>query len=537
MCDREFNLLDEKWIRVLDGDYQLCEVSLVDAICRAHEYRDLAGEMPTQDVAVLRLLLAVLLTIFLRKDPDGEEEEVTVDNAVDRWMALWRRGSFPEDMIREYLEQYRDRFWLFDPELPFYQVPSAAIGTKYEASKLNGEMAESSNKARLFPVRTGDGKNILTYAEAARWLLYTNAYDDTSAKPKGKNKPSSGAGWLGKLGLIFAHGRTLFETLMLNMTLLKDGQKTWGEPLPIWEDKLHEEERELIVMPDNLPELLTLQSRRLLLSRNGDHVVGFALLGGDFFEKQDAFSEQMTVWRADRKGNKKDGKIEGWSPRRHDPARQIWRDLPLIISRDDSAHQPGVVSWIAELSSQDEKSLFSSEGRIADLKIVSVKYGDKDFFVTDVFSDVLSFSSSILAKTDQRSIGVVDHEIDRCKDIADLCGDLAGEVFIASGGDAEKKQKIKADARERFYFRVDAPFRDWLISFDPTLGDVALNEKTEQWHDRSKMIACALANEIASSAGSAAFAGRTIVDSKTQQKKHHSVPEAMNIFLSKLSKK
>ena len=49
----------------------LKEVSLTDALLHAHEYAGLAGELPTQDVAVLRLLLAVLQTVFYRVDPEG----------------------------------------------------------------------------------------------------------------------------------------------------------------------------------------------------------------------------------------------------------------------------------------------------------------------------------------------------------------------------------------------------------------------------------------------------------------------------------
>ena len=56
----------------------------------------------------------------------------------------------------------------------------------------------------------------MTYAQAVRWLLSVNGYDDTSAKPKGEGKlPSVGAGWLGKIGYIQASGENLFETLML----------------------------------------------------------------------------------------------------------------------------------------------------------------------------------------------------------------------------------------------------------------------------------------------------------------------------------
>ena len=93
-----------------------------------------------------------------------------------------------------------------------------------------------------------------------------------------------GAGWLGKIGFIQAQGENLFETLMLNLTLLQDGQSVWGENLPCWElDVPRSAERTQILCPDNPAQLLTLQSRRLLLHRENDMVDRFYLLGGDFF--------------------------------------------------------------------------------------------------------------------------------------------------------------------------------------------------------------------------------------------------------------
>src|SRR5690606_5216521 len=115
-----------------------------------------------------------------------------------------------------------DRFWLFHPERPFYQVAGMGKATDYSAAKLNGELAESGNKIRLFASRGGPAKGWLSYAESARWLLYVNGFDDTSAKPKRKGLPSPGAGWLGKLGLVQAVGDNLFETLLLNLVLLDD---------------------------------------------------------------------------------------------------------------------------------------------------------------------------------------------------------------------------------------------------------------------------------------------------------------------------
>lgn len=299
MNDTQFNLLDEKWILVRKSDCTVDEVSLIDALLCADEYDDLAGELPTQDVPIMRLLLAVLHTVFSRYSPDGEKRPI--ENAADalkRWSELWKAGKFPEKPLREYLVSQHEKFWLFHPTNPFYQTNAAEKGTAYTASKLNGEISESSNKLRLFSPYSGADKSRLSYSEAARWLLYVNSYDDTSAKPKEKDLPSPGAGWLGKLGLIFVCGKNLFETLMLNLILLNpQNRSVWSSEKPIWElDTPRSAERSKIPSPNNLSELYTLQSRRIKLIREKEYITGYTLLGGDFFDKTDAFIEPMTIW-------------------------------------------------------------------------------------------------------------------------------------------------------------------------------------------------------------------------------------------------
>ena len=82
MQEIEFNLLTEPWVRVRLPDNTVQEVSLTDALVHAQEYMDLAGEMPTQDAAMLRLLLAVLFTVFSRVNEVGEPEPLS--GAVER---------------------------------------------------------------------------------------------------------------------------------------------------------------------------------------------------------------------------------------------------------------------------------------------------------------------------------------------------------------------------------------------------------------------------------------------------------------------
>ena len=227
MAEREFNLLDEPWIVMLREDGSTEPVSLTDALERAGEFKGLAGELPTQDAAILRLLLAVLHTVISRCDPDGRaaplEDPV---EALDRWKEIWDSGRLPMGAIRTYLEGYRDRFYLFGGDRPFYQVPDIEYGTRYEAYKLNGEISESENKKRWFLQRSGAAKNVLEYGEAARWLVSIMAYDDVSVKKKGTDKEklcSISTGWLGRFSLITAKGQSLFETLMLNLVLVPQG--------------------------------------------------------------------------------------------------------------------------------------------------------------------------------------------------------------------------------------------------------------------------------------------------------------------------
>ena len=93
MNDQEFNLLDEPWVRVMRPDCTVDEVSLTQALLHAHEYTDLAGEMPTQDAAVIRVLLALLFAVFTRVDVEGREIPFAkTTDAITRWRAIWELG-------------------------------------------------------------------------------------------------------------------------------------------------------------------------------------------------------------------------------------------------------------------------------------------------------------------------------------------------------------------------------------------------------------------------------------------------------------
>ena len=106
MKEIEFNLLTEPWVRVRRPDNTVQEVSLTDALLHAQDYVDLAGEMPTQDAAMLRMMLEVLFTVFSRVNVEGEPEPCEEeDDALARWGDLWQLEHFPAQPLRDYLEQ------------------------------------------------------------------------------------------------------------------------------------------------------------------------------------------------------------------------------------------------------------------------------------------------------------------------------------------------------------------------------------------------------------------------------------------------
>lgn len=536
MSDKEFNLLDEKWIRVIDRNCNVTEVSLVDVFRDAHLYQDLCGELPTQDFAVMRVLLAVLHTVFARYDVRGYAALLKEpDDAWGRWEELWRNKRFPAEVITAYLESQREGFYLFHPERPFFQCERAKIGTEYSAAKLNGNLSESSNKVRLFSNVNGTRKETMTFSEAARWLIYVNAYDDTSAKPSGESKkrgvklPSPGVGWLGKLGLISVFGDTLFETLMLNLILLNENDELREEEKPVWErDKAADGERTEISVPGNLSELYTLQSRRLFLKRKGNQITGYYLLGGDFFEKEKAFIEPMTIWR------RTDSKMQDrFIPRRHDVSKQFWRNFSAFMQEKEDTCRPGIFFWIDQL---EERELI--KGQLLNIKIASVQYGDKDFFVSNVFFDSLQMHASLISSMNHGWQNMIIKSVEFCENVSKRVWHFAKDVNIAEGGDfIPKEDKCSAKVcankyKSEFFNLVDAPFREWLCMIDPEKDD--MEQKKREWRDICVEIASNLGESIIKQADPSAILGRAKQADPSavsgRAKEVYSAAEAMNIF-------
>lgn len=111
-----FNLLDEPWIPVRTLAGEVSEVGLLELFEHASQLEGLAETSPPNVAALYRMLLAITHRALTR----------TLGTWKDADRARWYRDGLPDGAARDYLEHWRDRFWVFHPEHPFMQVAALA---------------------------------------------------------------------------------------------------------------------------------------------------------------------------------------------------------------------------------------------------------------------------------------------------------------------------------------------------------------------------------------------------------------------------
>ena len=159
-----FDLIHESWIRVRTLDGVVEERSLRATLAEAQSLRGLAGELPTQDVAVLRLLLAVIL------GATRPRHQRTEDECFDLFSAWWARGALPMSVLDPYLERISDRFDLLHPKTPFMQVADLTTSTG-KRTGLGKLIADLPANHWFFTTRGAAATESMGLPEAARWLV------------------------------------------------------------------------------------------------------------------------------------------------------------------------------------------------------------------------------------------------------------------------------------------------------------------------------------------------------------------------------
>ncbi len=150
--------------------------------------------------------------------------------------------------------------------------------------------------------------------------------------------------------------------------------------------------------------------------------------------------------------------------------------------------------------------------RMVTLQIAGVKYGDKDFFVTDVFQDSLTINANMVSQLGQGWVTQITRLLSITEDCVKLLSFLAADLAKASGDSDSLHHKAGVGngsaAKAEAYFRLDMPFRKWLAHIDPMQTDIA---KTEQdWKNIVRRTLLQLGEETAHQSGEKAITGRWV---------------------------
>ena len=304
------------WILVSRTDGSSDEVSLRDLLLDAGTIRSIDGDIPQQALPILRLALAVLYRAYC-------SEAEYDDDKYDLWERLWKSQRFESELINKYLMLWRGNFQLYGSDHPFMQVSGLTYADK-DYDRIGEMIADVPKPDKcLFDLRDSRQLESISLDEAARWLVFFQAYDVAGIKTpvtgnkhvtSGKVYPPKGmvgTGFLGVLGGVFLEGENLFQTLLLNWVLVDKAsdQVLLGndDDLPSWERPMPPADL-CVVDPTGPCELMTWQSRRvrLVLDEAGRRVVGQVSCYGDTTTANDNQRiEMMTSWRPSKAQQKK----------------------------------------------------------------------------------------------------------------------------------------------------------------------------------------------------------------------------------------
>jgi len=512
-----FNLVEEPWIPVRDLGGGDREVSLAEALTESHLLQRIGGDIPTQEFAITRLLLAVVRrAIDWGPDPVG------------RWRWLWDDGELPAADIKGYLAGVRDRFDLLHATTPFYQVADLQSASD-EAKSVEVILADVPANQKHYSARSGTGLESLSMAEAARWVVHCQACDVAGIKSADVRDPrikdgkgyGIGAGWAGRIGGVIIEGTSLFETLMLNCVVEgSDGRGPAVDDLPAWERPQSGPCVRGDVTPTGPADLLTWQSRRIRLIARGFRIVEVVLAQGDPLDPLNRWhAEAMTGWRYSESASKSLG-TPSYMPAKWDPGRAMWRGIEALLtdvqdSRGERAASKaaGVVHWLRFLQAEDHLDPATPVRPHA----YGLAYDSKGTTLTAAVDDQLLMRVSLLGEDSVER--VVAAAAVRSADVAvSALGALAEGLALAAGGgvssDSRGKERVRRcvgvrDAVEAdAFFLLDGRFRAWLKD----LGAEPCGESDLEalWHKAVRVIVGARARQVIDDAGIASWTGRHV---------------------------
>lgn len=500
-----FNLIDEDWIPVLTVDGDQHAVCLRQVLTTPVEMLTIAAELPTVSMAIQRLLQAILLRAAGDLPPSTEARAAM-------WGDWWSAGQFPSEKVHTYLDQWHDRFDLFHPSFPFFQVPNLSLPTG-KGSGLPKLIADVPAGTRFFVMRSGDAVHSLPFAEAAQWLVHAQAFDCAGiksgvagdARVKGGKSYSFGfPAWSGNLGIISLEGANLAETLLLNLAL----PATSAQDAPVWETAPQRIASDGIYpVPRGAAQVWTWPSRMIRLLDSNGAVTDVVVSNGEKLEPRNRFDvEPMTSWRFSDPQTKKHGQ-DTYMPLEHNPDRASWRGIQGILAQAPTGEEvrakPALsLEWLAAL----REGGHIPDGQHVALRCVGMLYGSNNSTFAQDFDDVVPASIGALTRGRLRR-AAVDAVQDARAAVLSL-RNLARNIALAAGDSGEGvSDKINA-IEPPAWDGLRPHFESWLSALT---SDTDIEVAAIRWQGLVASVIREVAQDLLDSAPSAATFGRPVV--------------------------
>ena len=332
-----FDLVTEPWITVALPDGSSKSVGLREVLRNAHDIVAVTDPDPLVECGLIRLLVAIIVDV---NRPETLEDLIT----------LLERQSFDAASVDAYLGTHRALFDLFHPDTPFLQSRDPMADEREKPFAALVPWIPSGTNPTLFHHASEDALAV-SPASAARLLATVPSF--MTAGGTGFSPSINGAPpWY-----LVVHGRSLFETLLLN-TWVNRISDLDPDPIPLgaptWRRERDASDGSRVTSRPSYLESLTWTPRRIrLLPGAGGRC---AMTGGETsisvsrmrFAPGDAcgfeWRDPQVAYRAGK---------EGYRVLRASEDRSPWRDtesffLATASRRDDArAMRPALVDqWV-----------------------------------------------------------------------------------------------------------------------------------------------------------------------------------------------
>lgn len=427
-----FNLVDEPWIPVRYPHGNRAELGIRDTLLGANGIAAIEDPSPLVVAALHRFLLAVLYRAL--------EGPTDIDQARG-----WFKAGVPADKISAYLEQWRERFWLFDEKYPFGQNPNVPAKEIEPWTKLTVEHNATTNKVLFDHVDT-KAPGVRAYAECARWLTSTMSFSLSGGRGY---FPSPSANGL----MCIPVGRNLHETLCY--CLVDQNREVIKGDIPLWE---REPESLPITSPKRSAggnaDLYMWPARMALLNELPSGGVAYIrFVPGLGFEPSVTFSDPMLAYASDKE--------KGRLAVRFREDRGVWRDFDSLLP-GAGGDAPLTIQHSIRLAGRNTKLLPKS------ILTLGLRYtppnANADFWRMEKFSFPQSLAEAQEIREDIRQFLSVAE--DTQKSLWQACSGFARSLLSHGERKVEKKDVDnfvrQMPSSAAYWSRLEADFHDTL---------------------------------------------------------------------------